>query len=127
MLSDSYAAEEVRRLLAQYYGGEVGKLQYINYDPASLVRPFFRAPGGIRTDHIDEFQQFIDYGATGKKEGSSGPRTPAADLNEYIRSQMEFDEIMQVSSNEFFSEKAEREYTDKLEREELLSQSKLDE
>ena len=48
-------------------------------------------------------------------------------MNEYIRSQMDFDEIMQISSNEFFSEKAEREYTDKLEREELLSQTKLDE
>jgi hypothetical protein len=34
---------------------------------------------------------------------------------------MEFDEIMQVSSNEFFAEKAEREYTDKLAREELLA------
>lgn len=34
---------------------------------------------------------------------------------------MEFEEIMQVSGGEFFSEKAEREYMDKLEREELLS------
>ena len=40
---------------------------------------------------------------------------------------MEFEEIMQVSGGEFFSEKAEREYMDKLEREELLSQNKLDE
>lgn len=40
---------------------------------------------------------------------------------------MEFDEIMQVGGAELFSEKAEREYSDKLEREELLSQTKLDE
>ena len=34
---------------------------------------------------------------------------------------------MQVGGAELFSEKAEREYSDKLEREELLSQTKLDE
>lgn len=41
MLSDPYAAMEMTRLLTQYYGGKVGKLQYINFDPELIARPFF--------------------------------------------------------------------------------------
>lgn len=60
LLSDPYAANEMTRLLTQYYGA-VGKVKYINFDPEGLAAPFFHNQTTIHHDHIDEFQQFIDY------------------------------------------------------------------
>ena len=56
MLSDPYAAAEMTKLLTQYYGGSVGNLQYINFDPEALARPFFQTGGAIQHDQLDEFQ-----------------------------------------------------------------------
>ena len=61
MLNDSYAEEEMKRLLTEYYGGSINKVEFINYHPDSIVASFHSPSGNIGKDHLNEFQQFIDY------------------------------------------------------------------
>lgn len=61
MLNDSYAEEEMKRLLTEYYGGSINKVEFINYHPETIVQSFHSPSGSIGKDHLNEFQQFIDY------------------------------------------------------------------
>jgi hypothetical protein len=37
MLNDTYAEFEMKKLLIKYYGGEINKIEYINYNPERIV------------------------------------------------------------------------------------------
>lgn len=61
MLSDTTAEQEMERLLVKYYGGAMQKVEFINYDAERIVRSFHSPSGHLGKDHLNEFQQFIDY------------------------------------------------------------------
>ena len=61
MLVDSYAEQEMKRLLTEYYGGAIEGVEFINYDPEKIAQRFHAPSGPLGKDHLNEFQQFIDY------------------------------------------------------------------
>lgn len=141
MLSDTTAEQEMERLLAKYYGGSMQKVEFINYDAERIVRSFHSPTGHLGKDHLSEFQQFIDYGQSKDQTKEKKKRSDdslldsllsseSPDMNEYVKNQLEFDEIMTVSSDYFSAGSSPVQHNEKyqqvLEREEILSQNKLD-
>ena len=62
MLCDTYAEKETMRLLEKYYGGLITQHEFINYNPAKIIKNFYLGTQkGIGEDHINEFGQFINY------------------------------------------------------------------
>ena len=115
----------MQKLLTQYYGGSINKFEFVNYAPDKIVQTFHNQNDHLVKNHLDEFQSFIDYNNTSKHDSKD-------DLNEYVRQQMEFEEIMQVNSDYFSAPNSTRvqhneKYMAALEREEILASTKLDE
>jgi len=84
----------MKKLLTKYYGGEINKIEYINWDPKRIVSNFHSVSGNLGKDHLDEFQSFIQY-------DMGTQRNNRDDVNEYVRSQMDFEEIMTINSDYF--------------------------
>ena len=97
MLESRLAEQEMQSLIEKYYGGRVQRLEFINWDPDRIVRQFHSPAGELSQDHLNEFQQIIDYG--GKRHNSEDQGS--LDMNEYIRNQLEFDDILNNASNYF--------------------------
>ena len=57
MLRDTYAEDEVIRLIEKYYGGSVTHSEFINYNPARIIKNFFfGSQKDVGKDHINEFE-----------------------------------------------------------------------
>ena len=56
MLNDPYAEQEMKRLLTEYYGGPIKKVEFINYDLERIVQSFHSPSGHLGKDHLNEFQ-----------------------------------------------------------------------
>lgn len=61
MLSNATAEQEMEKLLVKYFGGSIQRVEFINYDAERIVRSFHSPSGSLGKDHLNEFQQFIDY------------------------------------------------------------------
>jgi hypothetical protein len=106
MLESRLAEQEMQALIEKYYGGKVKRLEFINWDADKVVRQFHSPAGELSQDHLNEFQQIIDYG--GKRQNKSLSTDQATvDMNEYIRNQLEFDDILNNASS-YFSASAQR-------------------
>lgn len=77
ILNDTYAEDELKKLLTKYYGGKINKIEYINYHVGVIVDSFHSISGTVGKDHLDEFQSFIQYEKT--------QNTNKQDVNEYVR------------------------------------------
>lgn len=55
MLNDTYAENEMKKLLTKYYGGNIDKIEYINYSVGKIVDSFHSVSGTLGKDHLDEF------------------------------------------------------------------------
>jgi hypothetical protein len=78
MLSDEYAQETLKKLLTQYYGGSIKKMEFVNYNPDKLVLKFHQlGEAMVGKDHLDEFQSFIKYDQTKNSKDW--------DINDYVR------------------------------------------
>lgn len=55
-LNDPLAEDELTRLLTEYYGGAMRKVEFINHDPERIVQTFHAPSGELGKDHLGEFQ-----------------------------------------------------------------------
>jgi len=51
----------MKRLLTEYYEGSIKRLEFINFNVDLILNSFHSPSGQLGKDHLDEFQQFIDY------------------------------------------------------------------
>lgn len=59
MLNDTYAENELKRLLQEYYSGKINKLSFINYQPETILRTF--GSNKLNSDELKVFDNMIDY------------------------------------------------------------------
>ena len=55
MLNDTTAEEEMAKLLKEYYGGSMQRVEFINYDTERIVSNFHSPSGSLAKDHLNEF------------------------------------------------------------------------
>lgn len=126
ILSETYSEREMQRLLVKYFSGKIDKFEFINFNKERIASYFHDNEGDLGQDHLDDFNVAIHK----YKDGSGSLFPNQEEMNDYIKNQIEFEEIISHNSDYFNTTKRvqhDEKYIQALELEDLMSQTKLDE
>lgn len=101
LLSETYSEREMQRLLVKYFGGKIENFEFINFNKNKIASYFHDNEGRLNADHLDDFDSTIKK----YKNKSEGIFPDQEEMNDYIKNQIEFEEIISQNSDYFNTSK----------------------